>query len=332
MGAAGKDVYGNIVPQNKPKILSLKYGRNISISEDKTVLTSDVDGNVSLSNGMVFVSDTYSVASDVDASTGDIDYDGNVLIPGTVRTGFTVKAKGDIQVNGVVEGATLIAGGNIVIKRGVQGMGKGELKCHGDICAHFFESVNVEAGGSVIAGSILHSRVVSGDRVTVNGKKSFIVGGEIICDTRLEANTIGNKMETQTLIKVGVKPELYDEMKALVTSVTDLKNQAEEVSSYMNVYREKMKKGYKLTPENIKQIKEYNTKLSELNGDIDKKNARLREVRAIINVGKNGSVKVTGNVYRGVTIFIANNIYSVKDKDVHCLYKIVDGETKATSF
>ena len=91
------------------------------------------------------------MAADVDASTGDIEYDGNVMIPGTVRTGFTVKAKGDIQVNGVVEGATLIAGGNIVIKRGVQGMSRGRLVSGGDICAHFFESANVEAKGDVLA-------------------------------------------------------------------------------------------------------------------------------------------------------------------------------------
>ena len=38
----------------------------------------------------------YKVAADVDASTGDIEYEGNVMVPGTVRTGFTIRAKGDI--------------------------------------------------------------------------------------------------------------------------------------------------------------------------------------------------------------------------------------------
>ncbi len=332
IGAPGKDIYGNIIAQTKPKIKTLKYGRNISISEDKTEIISEVDGNVTLTDGTVFVSDTYNVPADVDASTGDIDYDGSVLIPGTVRTGFTVKAKGDIQVNGVVEGATLIAGGNIVIKRGVQGMGKGNLSAGGDICAQFFESANVIAKGNVTAGSILHSNVLSGNSVIVSGKKGFIVGGEIVCESYLEVNSIGNKMETQTQIKVGVKPELYDEMKILVSEVNDINSEIEETSSYLNVYKEKVKKGAKLTPENIKQVKEYNTILEKLNVERTTKNTRLREIKDIIDVGKNGSIKITGAAYRGVTIFISTYIYSVKEKDNHCIYRIADGEISPTSY
>lgn len=331
-GEQGCNIFGETVPQNKPKIKSLKFGRNITPNEDRTVITSAVDGNVTLTDDTVFVSDTYSVAADVDASTGDINYEGSVMIPGTVRTGFTVRAKGDIQVNGVVEGATLIAGGNIVIKRGVQGMGKGSLQAGGDICAQFFESANIDAKGDVIAGSILHSNVSCGNKVVVSGRKGFIVGGEIICDSYVEVNSIGNRMETQTTIKVGVKPELYDEMKALVPEANELNEAIEETTSYLNVYRTKAKNGAKLTPENIKQIKDLNTKLDGLNKEYELKNSRLQEIKSELEIGKKGSVKVLGNTYRGVTIFIASSIYIVKDKDVHSLYKIVDGDVKPTSF
>ncbi len=325
-GQAGKDIFGKEVVQNKPKIKNLKYGKNIDISEDKTTLTSKVNGNVTLTDDTVFVSDTYNVAADVDASTGDIEYEGSVFIPGTVKTGFTVKAKGDIQVNGVVEGATLIAGGNIVIRRGVQGMGKGRLVAGGDICAQFFESANVDAKGDVIAGSILHSKVYSGGSIKVSGRKGFIVGGEIICNSCIEVNSIGNKMETQTIIKVGVKPELYEEMKGLVTVVTDLNDTYDEYSSYLNVYKEKVKNGLKLTPENMKQIKEYNAKLEEIKVEREEKNTRLMEIKSELDEGKKSNIKVFGNSYRGVSIFIASCAYIVKDMDTHTWYKIIDGE------
>ena len=35
-------------------------------------------------------------------------------------SGFTVKASGNVVVTGVVEGATVIAGGDITLNRGVQ--------------------------------------------------------------------------------------------------------------------------------------------------------------------------------------------------------------------
>ncbi len=331
-GAPGKDVYGCAVMQNKPKIMYLKHGRNITLSEDKCTITSDVDGNVTFTDGTVFVSDTYNVAADVDASTGDIDYEGSVMIAGTVKTGFTVRAKGDIQINGVVEGATLIAGGNIVIKRGVQGMGRGVLTAGGDICAQFFESVNVDAKGNVIAGSILHSNIVSGDKIIVRGKKGFIVGGEVFSESSVEVNTIGNKMETQTLIKVGVKPELYDEMKHLVGEVKEINEAVDEMTSYLNVYKEKIKKGAKLTPANIKKLNEYNIRLSDITKEKKEKNERLSEIKQVLDRSKNAWVKVLGNTYRGVSIHIFNCIYAVKDKDVHSLYKIVNGDIKPTSF
>ncbi|MGN0368559.1 MAG: FapA family protein [Wujia sp.] len=331
-GSPGMDVLGHTMNQNRPKKKVLKHGRNISVSEDGLTLVSEIDGNVTLADGTVFVSDTYNVAADVDASTGDIEYEGNVMIPGTVRTGFCVKAKGDIEVGGVVEGGTLIAGGNIVIKRGVQGMGKGKLVAGGDICAHFFESANVCAQGDINAGSILHSEVKSGGKIIISGKKGFIVGGEILCESYVEANSIGNKMETQTILKVGVKPELYEEMKHLVTEVSDLKSQIEENSSYLNVYKQKLKRGNKLKPENVKQIKIYTERLEELSEEFGGKNERLMEIRRILSEGKKGSVKVFGTAYRGVIMFISSQSYAVKDKETHSLYKITDGVVKPVSY
>ncbi len=331
-GEPGTNVYGKNVPTNKFKIKLLKHGKNVTMSEDKTTLTSDVDGNVTMSEGMVYVSDTYNVAADVDASTGDIEYDGNVMVNGNVRTGFTLKAKGDIQINGVVEGATIEAGGNVVIKRGVQGMNKGHIHAGGDICAQFFESARVKAGGDVKAGSILHSEVECGNSVIVSGKKGFIVGGEVVCDKYVEANSLGNKMETQTIVKVGVKPELYAEMKKLVPKVNDINERYNEISSYLNVYREKLKIGQKLKPEQMKSVKEYTKKLDELEDDKNALNNRLLEIREEIKLGRGGSVRVMGSTYRGTSICIASHTYSVKEKDTHSLYKISDGAIAATGF
>lgn len=332
LGEAGYNIYGSSIPPNKPKVKNLKFGRNILLSEDKCTITSEVDGNVTLTNGTVFVSDTYNVAADVDASTGDIVYDGNVVIAGNVRTGFSVKAKGDIQVNGVVEGGTLVAGGNIVIKKGVQGVNKGKLIADGDICAQFFESATVEAKGDVIVGSILHSHISAGNRVVVSGRKGFIVGGEIVCKNYVEVNSIGNKVETQTVIKVGVNLELYEEMKHLVTEVNEFNSLVEETESYLNVFKEKLKKGIKLSPENLKSIKNYTAKIEEINAEKKDKAIRLSEIRTILEEGKKGSVKVLGNTYRGVTIFISSSVHNVKETEKHSWYKIVDGEIKSVPF
>ncbi|MBQ9199479.1 MAG: DUF342 domain-containing protein [Lachnospiraceae bacterium] len=332
MGKAGTDVYGKAIPQNKPKIKKLKHGRNIKESEDGCTLYSEVSGNVSLTNGTIFVSDTFNVPADVDASTGDIEYDGNVMVAGTVKTGFSIKAGGDIQVNGVVEAANLTAKGNIMIKGGVQAMSKGLLKADGNIYAQFFESANVDAGGDIYAGSILHSNIKCGEKIVVSGRKGFIVGGDIACKSYIEVNSIGNRMETQTIIKVGVNPQLYDDMKVLIKSVNELNEKITEITSYLNVYKEKLKLGAKLSPENLKQIKSYNANLTELIAERNDKNEKLTVIRAEFNEGRRGKIKVLGNVYRGVVISIAGMNRVIQEKETHNLYLINNGELTTSSF
>lgn len=105
------------------------------------------------------VSDVYDVPANVDVSTGDIEYKGTVHVNGNVLTGYMIQATGDIIVNGVVEGAILIAGGNIVLKRGMQGMTKGSLSAAGNITAKFIENSEVRCEGTLMCDAILHSDV-----------------------------------------------------------------------------------------------------------------------------------------------------------------------------
>ena len=148
----------------------------------------------------------------------------------------------------------------------------------------------------------------------------------------MEANNIGNRMETQTILKVGVNPELYEQMKVLVPQVMDLKTEMEETTSYLNVYKEKLMRGIKLTPENVKQIKNYTEKLEDMKTEYTEKKERLQELRAEFERGKKGSVRIYGNAYRGVMIFISSLSYAVKDVEMHSWYRITDGVIKPTIF
>ena len=70
----------------------------------------------------------YEVNGDVDYNTGNIDFVGTIVIRGNVRSGFKVKADGDIRIIGSVEGAELEAAGSIEISAGIIGQNKGLLK------------------------------------------------------------------------------------------------------------------------------------------------------------------------------------------------------------
>ena len=140
-GKAGCDVMGCELKPRDVKDLKLSFANNIRASEDGTELYSEVTGHASLVQGKVFVSSVYEVPADVDNSVGDINYPGNVSVKGNVKSGFVIYADGDIMVEGVVEGAKLYAGGQIIVQHGIHGMGKGVPKMKG-WCVRHYEKAN----------------------------------------------------------------------------------------------------------------------------------------------------------------------------------------------
>ena len=133
-GQPGHDVFGNELKPREVQSLRLSYANNIYVSDDGTELYSEVTGHASLVQGKVFVSGVYEVPADVDNSIGDINYPGNVSVKGNVKSGFVIHADGDIVVEGVVEGAELYAGGQIIGEAWHSWNGKGTSFCKRECC------------------------------------------------------------------------------------------------------------------------------------------------------------------------------------------------------
>ena len=320
-GQEGMDVFGKPVPPVRVKPGVLKHGRNIRMSEDKTKIYSDVDGDVKLEVDTVFVSDTYTVPADVDTSTGDIHYNGNVHVTGNVRSGFTIEATGDIEVNGVVEGARLISGGNIVLKRGVQGMSKGYLEAKNDIVTKFIESATVKAGSTINTGSSLHSDLTAGDKVIVSGKKGFLIGGTISAGKRIEASVIGNKMNTSTTLKVGVEPEVMERYKELTTLIKEHQEELMQHKQVLETLKKKMAEGLKLLPNQMVMAKQSSEAFKTIGEMLEKESAEYMVLKKEIEENTGGRIVVHHTIFPGVCICISNRNYPVKDVRSHCQFR-----------
>ena len=300
----------------------LKFGKNIKLSEDKLKIYSEVDGDVKLEGDMVFVSNTYSVPADVNPSTGDVNYNGNVVIAGSVHSGFKVEASGDIEVQGVVEGATLIAGGNIVLKRGIQGMGKGVLQAGNDIVTKFIESSNVKAGNIVNTGSSLHSNIEAGEAVVVSGRKGFVIGGSVSAGKKIEASVFGNKMNTATELKVGVKPEVMERFKELTQSINEKQSLMVENKQTLETLKKKLASGAKLLPNQLVLAKQAGEQLKVLTEELDKESEEYMMIKQEIEENKDGKIVVNQTVFPGVTLFISNRVHPVKEPLSRCQFKV----------
>jgi len=224
-------------------------------------------------------------------------------------------------VNGVVEGATLISGGNIVLKRGVQGMSKGYLEAKYDIVTKFIESATMKAGGTINTGSSLHSDLNAGDKVIVSGKKGFLIGGTISAGKRIEASVFGNKMNTATTLKVGVEPEVMERYKELTTLIKEHQDELLQHKQVLETMKKKMAEGFKLLPNQMVMAKQSGDAFKTIGELLEKESAEYMVLKKEIEENTGGKIVVNHTVFPGVCICISNRIYHVKDIRSRCQFR-----------
>ena len=320
-GEPGKDVYGNMIRPKKVRNKRLRHGKNIHLSDDKLQMYSDVSGNVTLVNDMVFVTDTYTIEGDVGPSTGDIDYDGAVEVKGNVITGYTVKATGDITVNGAVEGAMLISEGKIVLKRGMQGMGKGVMEAKGDVISNFIESATVKSGGAIYTDAIMHSNISANGDVIVNGKRGLIAGGSVKTTTKIETKVAGSTMVTQTELEVGFDTTLGERYRNIEKHIDQMTDEKDSIVKNLKILQKRMQTKGKLEPEKMKLIKEGTERIKVIDQTIEEETEAYERIdEEMQRTSDGGKVRVENIAYPGVKIVISNISTFVHTETHRCTF------------
>lgn len=331
-GKPGIDVCGGLLRPVKVKQKILRVGKNIKLSEDGLKAYSEVNGHATVEGEQIFVSNMYEVPANVDTSTGDIEYEGNVLVHGNVLAGFSIKAKGDIVVEGVVEGANLRAGGHIILKRGIQGMDRGVLNANGNVISRFIESATVEAGGYISADAIMHSNVSAKGDITVDGKKGYITGGIIRSGTLVSAKTIGSSMGTSTNIEVGIEPAIITEYHDLGKEQEGIKEEQEKNLQVLMALAKRIKLGEKLPPDKMLQFKKANEARERMTKYEEEIVERMKVLKETIDNYEGGCVKVSSTAHPGVKLTISNAVYYVKTETSYCRFVKAQGDVKIDSY
>lgn len=328
-GKLGKDVKGARVKPWEVKRKRLKFGKNISLSDDGLEIFSDVDGHVSLVGGQVFVSNVLEVEN-VDTSTGNIEYEGNVQVNGNVFTNFSIHANGNVEVRGVVEGAEIVAGGNITIARGMNGMSKGKLKAGGNIIAQFIENASVEAAGYVESGDLIHSDVLAGTEVRVNGRRGLLSGGKVSATTLVETKMLGSEMGTETTVEIGISPTVKRRHKEIADKLAEIDKTLDRAVPIMEAAIEKREAGNELSPEQFASVKGLTqiviSKRKERNALVSEQ----EEIEILLQDEKSASVVVKDTVYPGVKIVITDVSKHIKDRYKFCRFVKERGDVKMT--
>lgn len=301
-GVDGRTVFDEELPAREGKKAVVPKGRNTELSEDGSALIATKPGHVEFDGRNFQVKPVMDIGKNVDYSTGNISFLGDIHIHGDVCSGFTVRAMGSITVDGVVEASTIEAGGDLVVVKGVKGNGQAVVKACGSMYAKYLESSIVCVKEKLQTDCIINCSVYSDGQILACSGRGIIIGGKIRAAGEVKANIIGSKSECLTSIILGGHPSddfdyesLIREIQALELEYDELQKQPDSPTKMRNLPMVRMKLSVNRTK--LKQFETYMVGVKEETQDQEEKPDERRMVCQIAYPGTEVTIgDVTGRL------------------------------------
>lgn len=325
-GKPGMSVNGRKIAA--PKVKSPKLPHSLNTCQKDNSLYAAIDGQIVREYQKIVVKEVYTVNGDVDLSTGNIDFVGSVKVNGDVKDGFKIKADGDIEISGNVGCCELKSTGNILIKKGFIGRNEGTASADGEFFARFIENVTIEAENVRVAETIMHSDIKACGGVEVTRGRGLVVGGKINSRNYIEANLIGSRLATKTVLEIGMMSEVKEKLKEAKKEKEKVEENLNKIKKSIKILESIQKRGIKLPPEKIKilgKIKKTQLQLNEKNKEIEK---NIEELCEEINNAPEAFVKVRECIFPGVQILSTHDKKTIRDKTTGSKFKEINKEIR----
>jgi uncharacterized protein (DUF342 family) len=335
-GAPGRTVTGKQLAARDGRDMNLPLGKNVHVGDDGATIIADMNGQVVEVSGKINVEPVYTVQGDVNLKTGNIIFLGTVIINGNVEDGFSVKAAGNIEVNGTVEKAELDAEGDIIVHQGITGTkANGIIRAGKSLWARFIENTVIEAGNMVVASDgIINSRVDAFKRIICQGKRASIVGGRLRASEEINAKILGSPTAgTETICEVGVDPKTKELLTQLFETKATMEKQLEEIQLNIQTLVS-IKKQRKSLPEDKElYLAELEEKRVQIITDLKKNEAKIEKAQDFLgNIQARGRVSASSKVYPGVRIIIKDAKEDVRTEYRAVTFILENGLVQVTNY
>ncbi len=306
-GEDGVDVRGESIPGKAGHSLRLETDHTTRVKGSTMIAT--VDGRLVHAIDRLKVETTLEIAEDVDYATGHVDFPGSVVVHGSVKDQFRLKATGDIRVEGLVEAADVFAGGDLFLSRGMAGRDAGTLWVAGDLHAGYLDSVSGDIEGDCcIKNEIKESRLTVGRRVE-SGSCAFY-GGEIRAGLRVELATIGGAGGIETGVAIGPCEELDSLVDRIERVIDALGSKREQSATELKALNDAIRKLNATQAERLTELQFEQIQADELSEKVAKAAA---ELLVVLRKPAPPTLSVRRTLHRGVTVRLRHVEFRVKE-------------------
>lgn len=329
LGILGIDVLGLPIPAKPGKDIRMVVGKNTMIV-DNSLLVATIHGQIHIARNRINVLPTIEIAADVDYSTGNIDFVGNVIVHGSVQSGFSIKAGGNVEIRGTICGG-MVEANNIIIRMGIQGMNRSVIKARERVVTKFIENATVYADQDVVVNDvILHSSVFAGSRVIADSQRGLVIGGRISAGEGIRISTVGNQAHINTLLEISANPFLKDELRDLQDENKKINLLSEDLKCSLAYIR---KQGVEnLTTKKRERYDKMEAEYNALPERVEEILQRITDIESILSSLKPGKISVSNVIYPGVKVSLGSLTRVINDSLKYLSLYAHEGEIKFSSF
>lgn len=306
-GVDGYSVKGEVIKARKGAEQRILTGKGFQLEADKKTYTALTDGMISL-NGFDMQITNHMEVDEINMATGNLNFNGSVHIRGDVCNGTSVKATGDVVVEGNVEAATIESGGSVVLKKGMNAAGDGEIIAGKDVVSRFFEATVVTAQGNIDVDKCLNSELYAGGIIT---STKVLAGGVAQAEKGFRLRNVGNQAGRPTAICLKVNDTAWEENRKVKSALREVEKELQMLGNMYKEFREKFPAEARSKMETFIKVekalfvkKKQFDQLTKMNEELENSVKKVGEAKIVI----------TGQAYEGTTVDINGAKWFAKDQ------------------
>jgi uncharacterized protein (DUF342 family) len=310
LGKPGQNVLGEIIAATPGRDFPIRYDKKSAYEveeDDKIVIRSKIAGVLDDVKGMIGVNRHLPIHGDVGVETGNLEFNGSLSIKGTVTTGYTVIATGDISIEGAegVSGAKLIKSieGDVYIRGGIFGLGSTLVEAGGNIFVKHVNEANLVADDSIHIGFYSLGSQLTAHSIYIDERKGKIIGGRAVAKNAIVTAISGNRLERRTdlIIESVNKQESYALMQG---KATQLKQQQSEISELEAKITSLLPLLKQMSTQQIASFEETKQRLSKLKAEAVTMDREIKLMMDEMRHAGKEEIIVTKEAYPGTYIQI----------------------------
>lgn len=330
-GLPGYTVSGAVIPprEGQPRDVTLEPNTALS-PDDRNVIIASEDGHAFLrENGGIQVTPVITVPGDVDYAVGNIDFVGSLIVMGDIKSDFIVKVKKLLEVHGNIEDAQIEVGGNVIVKKGFVGRGKGQILSGGCVAVQHVLNQTVNAAGDVlIEKESVNGNIRSGGKII--SPHAMIAGGSLDAEKEIEVHTLGSADGSTAKVRSGRRGRILERLAGIEKEMKQKEKQLGEVKEAVfrlirmkldvgnlgpdkELMLSKLQEVQKVLPQQIEALHQEKLRLT---GDLHKTSEARVIVRGTIHENVhleiNGVHKIVENALCGVIFYELSGIVEAR--------------------